>query len=122
MKALSWQSGIHHLAELSGCTLSDPVLFNHQLLGEYIASLVAQCGLTALSHTGYTFDDGGVTTVVALAESHVSIHTWPERAYVTLDVFVCNHSQDNRAHGERLFQMLCDLCKPQDRVVRSIHR
>jgi len=32
---------------------------------------------------------GGVTGVVALAESHISIHTWPEHSYMAIDVFMC---------------------------------
>jgi spermidine synthase len=38
---------------------------------------------------------------VLLAESHLALHTWPERAGVTLDVYVCNFSTDNSARPSR---------------------
>jgi S-adenosylmethionine decarboxylase len=42
----------------------------------------------------------GITGVVLLAESHLTVHTWPEIGAVTLDVYVCNIDADNsqRAH------------------------
>ena len=43
--------------------------------------------------------DGGVTGVLVLAESHVSIHTWPERDYAALDIFVCGECDPYGAAG-----------------------
>ena len=40
-------------------------------------------------------DSGGVSGVAIIAESHISIHTWPERAYAAIDVFMCGEA---RAH------------------------
>ena len=40
-------------------------------------------------------DSGGISGVAIIAESHISIHTWPERAYAAIDVFMCG---DARAH------------------------
>lgn len=48
------------------------------------------CGATVLNVMLHSFgEDSGVTGVAMLAESHISIHTWPELDYVALDVFVC---------------------------------
>jgi S-adenosylmethionine/arginine decarboxylase-like enzyme len=47
-----------------------------------------------------------VTGVVLLAESHLAVHTWPERGGVTLDVYVCNLGRDNSAHAEALLEAL----------------
>ncbi len=41
-------------------------------------------------------DTGGVSGVAIIAESHISIHTWPERAYAAIDVFMCG---DARPHA-----------------------
>ena len=49
---------------------------------------------------------GGITGTILLAESHLAIHTWPERAGVTLDVYVCNFTADNTGKAEQLFEAL----------------
>lgn len=46
-------------------------------------------GATALQIVLHPFPGGGVTGVLLLAESHISVHTWPERGFVALDVFLC---------------------------------
>ena len=54
-------------------------------------------GLTEVGKFFHQFDgEGGVTGMIVLAESHMSLHTWPEKKYVTLDVYVCSFTQDNR--------------------------
>lgn len=48
------------------------------------------CGATVLNVMLHSFGEGsGITGVAMLAESHISIHTWPETDYAALDVFVC---------------------------------
>ena len=47
------------------------------------------CGATVLADRFHQFEPHGVTGIVLLAESHVSIHTWPEEGLATLDVFTC---------------------------------
>ena len=61
--------------------------------------LVGACraaGATVLAARFHQFRPCGVTGVVLLAESHASVHTWPERGLVTLDVFTCG-SMDAQA-------------------------
>ncbi len=40
---------------------------------------------------------GGITGVAILAESHISIHTWPERSYAAIDLFMCGDARPHRA-------------------------
>lgn len=48
------------------------------------------CGATVLEVKLHSFgESGGITGVAILAESHITIHTWPELSYVALDIFVC---------------------------------
>ena len=48
------------------------------------------CGATVLHTNFHHFGDGGgVTGVVVLAESHITVHSWPEHGYAAFDVFVC---------------------------------
>jgi spermidine synthase len=76
------------------------------------ADVVGRAGLTVVDEkvlhlpADYQGEPGGVTGAVLLAESHLALHTWPERAGVTLDVYVCNFSTDNSGKAE---QVLSDL-------------
>ncbi len=54
---------------------------------------VSACGATLLNIQLHSFGEGaGVTGVAILAESHMSIHTWPEIDYVAVDIFMCGSS------------------------------
>ncbi len=56
------------------------------------------CGATVLKIILHSFGEGaGITGVAVLAESHISIHTWPEINYIALDVFVCGSCDPHKA-------------------------
>ena len=58
----------------------------------------ASCGATVLDVMLHSFGEhSGVTGVAILAESHISIHTWPETDYMALDVFVCGTCDAHKA-------------------------
>ena len=48
-----------------------------------------RCGATVVGDSFYHFSPQGVSGVVNIAESHISVHTWPECGYAALDVFTC---------------------------------
>lgn len=79
-------AGTHLLVDLWGASrLDDP---NHIDASLRAAALAA--GATILhSHFHHFTPNGGVSGVVVLAESHISIHTWPERNFAAVDVFMC---------------------------------
>ena len=56
------------------------------------------CGATVLHVLLHNFGEhDGITGVAILAESHISIHTWPETGYVALDIFVCGDCDAHKA-------------------------
>ena len=57
-----------------------------------------------------------------LAESHLAIHTWPERDGATLDVYVCNFTSDNTAKAESVYKTLVAALKPGDVMVERLQR
>jgi S-adenosylmethionine decarboxylase len=79
-------AGMHLLIDLWGATnLDSPELIDKTLCDGALAA-----GATILhSHFHHFTPNGGVSGVVVLAESHISIHTWPERGFAALDVFMC---------------------------------
>ena len=79
-------AGSHLLIDLWGATnLTDPQHIDAALQE---AAIVA--GATILhSHFHHFSPNGGVSGVLVLAESHISIHTWPERDFAAIDIFMC---------------------------------
>jgi S-adenosylmethionine decarboxylase len=79
-------AGMHLLADLWGASnLGDP---------EHIDAALREAAITAgatilHSHFHHFSPNGGVSGVVVLAESHISIHTWPERDFAAVDIFMC---------------------------------
>ena len=84
--------GRHLLADFYGCTarLDDPALVEQGLREAADAS-----GATLIDIRLHHFGPGqGVTGIAMLAESHMSIHTWPEHDYAALDLFMCGATND----------------------------
>lgn len=68
---------------------------------DHIEATLRRCveaaGATLLHiHLHHFEPNGGVSGVAVLAESHISIHSWPERAYAALDVFMCGNAEPNK--------------------------
>ncbi len=80
-------AGRHVIAELEGC---DPSLLSEPAgLQRILEEAAWAAGGTVLGSQFHRFDPIGASGVVLLAESHVSIHTWPEWRYAAVDVFGC---------------------------------
>lgn len=79
--------GVHYLLEFFGCAKEqlDSLTFWKKLLSKAIAN----SGITVLNKHFYKFSPHGITGYLLLSASHISIHTWPEYAYITCDVFSC---------------------------------
>jgi S-adenosylmethionine decarboxylase len=59
---------------------------------------VKAAGATLLHIHLHTFEEGGgISGVAVLAESHISVHTWPEKGYAAFDVFMCGDAQPRKA-------------------------
>ena len=58
---------------------------------------IKEAGATLLHMHFHEFsENGGVSGVAVLAESHISIHTWPERGYAAVDVFMCGSAEPHK--------------------------
>lgn len=82
--------GTHCVLELLGCS---PNLLNDESFIRDALSRASREGLsTLLNLTSHKFQPQGVTALALLAESHISIHTWPENGYAAVDVFTCGQT------------------------------
>jgi S-adenosylmethionine decarboxylase proenzyme len=80
-------AGRHLIAELEGC--EPRLLSDVAALRRHLEEAARTAGGTVLGSQFHRFDPIGASGVVLLAESHVSIHTWPEWRYAAVDVFGC---------------------------------
>ena len=119
--------GLHIIADLYNCQKGD-LLFSSAKLRELCVNACTNAGLTVLGDHFIQFDgadgtqQGGSTGAVVLAESHLAIHTWPERDGATLDVYVCNYTCDNTGKAEGVYKALIKALKPGDVLVERIQR
>ncbi len=73
-------------------------LTNPQFVENALRQAASDAGATVLfSHMHHFTPHDGVTGVVLLAESHITIHTWPERNYAAIDIFMCGNCDVRRA-------------------------
>jgi S-adenosylmethionine decarboxylase proenzyme len=112
--------GKHLIAELHHCHGALQCLSDASRLRRHCLDAVSRAGLTIVGDVFHQFDGGGVTGAVILAESHLAVHTWPELGSVTLDVFVCNHANDNGGKAHAVLEDLLALFVPGDVVTREV--
>ena len=101
--------GLHLTADLHACAVEGTAMTEPGALRALCLRAVEAAGLRAVGELFHRFETlpahagepAGITGVVLLAESHLTVHTWPEIGAVTLDVYVCNIDADNsqRAHA-----------------------
>ncbi len=75
------------LIELKDCNAA--LLNDVEYLRTLLADVARSIGATVIKDSFYQFTPQGVSGVVIIAESHISIHTWPEYSYAAVDVFTC---------------------------------
>ena len=88
--------GKHCILELYECDRSR--LDDEAFIRDTITTAAKRAGATLLNLITHRFEPQGVTGLALLAESHISIHTWPESGYAAVDVFTCgDHTMPERA-------------------------
>lgn len=86
-------AGAHLIVDLYDADRLDDLAFIENTL----VDCVQAAGATLLHIHLHPFEpNGGVSGVAVLAESHISIHSWPERSYAALDIFMCGDAEPER--------------------------
>jgi S-adenosylmethionine decarboxylase len=102
-------AGVHLIVDLYEAKHLD----NIDLIDEALRKCVAAAGATLLHiHLHHFEPNGGVSGVAVLAESHISIHTWPEANYAAIDIFMCG-----RASPDACIPVLREAFKPKNIAV-----
>ncbi len=97
--------GIHIIAELSDCRRD--LLADLAGVRKAMIRAAEEAGAEVREVAFHRFSPQGISGVVVIAESHLSIHTWPELGYAAIDVYTCGtHTDPRRAcdHLARFFE------------------
>ena len=119
-------NGLHLIADLHDCRCAPRLLHSVAALRELCLAVCSVPGLTPVGQVFHQFgsetEPAGATGAVILAESHLAVHTWPELQAVTLDLYVCNFSQDNTAAARAACERLIVAFMPQRVEQREVER
>ncbi|WP_425059765.1 S-adenosylmethionine decarboxylase proenzyme [Sporomusa carbonis] len=112
MKAI----GKHLTIDMYGCTFDS--LNNLDFIKTIMLAAVKEANMTLLDLSCHKFEPQGLTVLALLAESHMSIHTYPELGYAAVDVFTCgDHSRPDKA-----VSLLKSFLKPEKTKTTNIMR
>lgn len=84
--------GRHILVEFYNC--DNRLLNDTKLIEKYMVEAANKAKATVVKSVFHTFNPWGVSGVVVIQESHLTIHTWPEYGYAAVDLFTCGEEVD----------------------------
>lgn len=110
--------GIHLLAELHGCPADR---LNHpEWLDATLVAAANEAGATVVNSSFHHFSPQGVSGVVVIAESHITLHTWPEMGYAALDVFTCAKPELTECIAAKIVQRLAPESVERQTIQRGV--
>ena len=112
MKAL----GKHVLVELYACDYK--LLNDINFIKEVMLEAAKKSGATVLGESFHQFSPQGVSGVIIIAESHLTIHTWPEHGYAGADIFTCG----TRVKPEKAAEVIIARLKPVTHSIIKMDR
>lgn len=92
--------GIHLLLEVYNVDFN--LLNDGNSIQKVMIDGICRAGMTILNIFKHEFDPQGCTIVIALSESHVSCHTWPENGCISIDVYTCGSGNPKKIAVELL--------------------
>ncbi len=109
--------GRHLIAEFYGCDHS--ALDDEPLVRAAIEQAARRIGATVVAAASHKYAPQGVTATVLIAESHLSIHTWPEHGYAAVDIFTCGGLDPDPGFRHLAAELGASRCRVQQ-IVRGL--
>lgn len=108
--------GKHLTVDMYGCSFDS--LDNLEFIKAAMLEAVKEANMTLLNLSYHKFEPQGLTALALLAESHMSIHTYPELGYAAVDVFTCG----DQSRPDRALAVLKSFLKPEKTKTTNIMR
>ncbi len=96
--------GIHLLVDLKECNRE--LLDDLPYIKDAMTEAAKEVGAGIIGESFHRFQPQGVTGILAITESHICIHTWPELGYAAVDIFTCGASSEPRRGAQVLVERL----------------
>ena len=90
--------GVHLLLDLENC--DETILDDLDVIKQTLTKAAEKSGAQMMGETFHKFTPVGVTGIISIAESHISIHTWPELNFAAVDIFSCGKDFDLESCAE----------------------
>ncbi len=103
------------LVDLYGCETN---LDDEGLLLDALERASGAVGSTIIQRITQRFSPVGVSVILILAETHLSIHTWPEHGYAAVDVFICGEGKDPNV----AWDVIREALRPKSFETKEINR
>jgi len=111
--------GRHVVADVEDC--DSPLLNDARALEQLLREAAVASGATVLSSTHHRFEPYGATALCVLAESHISIHTWPELGSASLDAYTCGETADPFVAVDHVLRALAPGHAHVAEIGRGVH-
>ena len=96
--------GVHLLLDLKGCR--PDLLDDLEYVKQALVKAANEAGATIVGESFHKFDPVGVTGIIAIAESHICIHTWPEYGFAAADILSCGEGFKPRKAADLIIESL----------------
>ncbi|MDC2866148.1 adenosylmethionine decarboxylase [Bacillus sp. BP-3] len=97
----------------------DAVFLDDQpFLQKHLITAANICGATVLSVDARTFQPSGTTILILLSESHISIHTYPEKGFAAIDCYTCG----TKADPQKAIDYVISILKPKQLYTKRFTR
>lgn len=113
------RAGVHIIADIYN--VPENIICDFEFLKNLMIISVEKMEATILFVESYIFDNNGYTCIIGLAESHMSIHTWPEKNFISMDIFTCGDC-DPMFGLEYFSETLKNVCSNVIFDVKKINR
>ncbi|MEE9199871.1 MAG: adenosylmethionine decarboxylase [Candidatus Brocadiales bacterium] len=100
--------GRHLILEMWDC--DSEVIDETREIEKIVRQAAVEAKVTVIEAVCHRFSPSGVTCLAVLAESHISVHTWPKEGYVAADIFTCGRTAD----PQKAVEYLKRAFKPKD--------
>lgn len=96
------------------------LLNSAELLQSHMVEAAEACGATVLSVQAKQFEPQGATVLVMLSESHLSIHTYPERGFAAIDCYTCGETVDPQLAIDYMVNVLKPTSTYAKKLIRGV--